>query len=71
MNIPIKKTTGVIITLLFLSLSGCAVFVEDGGGHYHHGYRRHHSSVPQSNPSTVQMTVQNRAEAQDHDQVDH
>jgi len=69
MNIPIKKITGIILTLLVLSLSGCAVFVGDGRGHYHHGYWRHHSSIPQSNPSTVQMTAQTSAEAQGHDPV--
>ena len=68
MNIPIKKITGIILALFLLS--GCAVFVRDGGGYYHHpGHWRHHSSIQQSNPLANQMTAQNSGEAQQHDQV--
>ena len=65
MNIPIQKIIGVILALFLLS--GCAVFVRDGGGH--RGHWRHHSSIQQSNPPSVQMTAQNSGEAQGHDRV--
>ncbi len=66
MNIPIKKITGVILTLFLLF--GCAVFVGDGG-HHHRGYWHHHASIQESNPSTAQMTARNSAGARGHDQV--
>jgi len=67
MNIPTQKIIGIALALFFLS--GCAVFVRDGGYH-HRGYWRRHSSLQQSNlPTDHQMTALNSGEAQDHNQV--
>jgi hypothetical protein len=68
MNIPIlQKIIGIALALFFLS--GCAVFVRDGGGYHHHGHWRHHSSIQQVNPLAIQMTARNSGKAQQHDQV--
>ncbi len=53
-----------IISVLFF-LSGCAVFVRDGGYH-HRGYWRRHSSLLQSNlPANHPMTALKSGETQD------
>ena len=53
-----------IMSVLFF-LSGCAVFVRDGGYH-HRGYWRRHSSLQQSNlPANHQMTALKGSETQD------
>jgi len=67
MNNQYLKLFTIVSALFFLS--GCAVFVGDGGGYHHRGRWRHHSSIQQSNPSAIQMTAQNGGEAQGHDQV--
>jgi len=61
MNIPIQKIIGVILALFFLS--GCAVFVRDGGGHHHRGHWRRHSSFQQSPQSQIQMSAQNSGDS--------
>ena len=57
-----------VISALFF-LSGCAVFVGDGGYH-HRGYWRRHASLQQSNlPTDPQMTALNSGEEQDHNDL--
>jgi len=66
MNTRFLRLFTIVSALFFLS--SCAVFVRDED-HHHRGYWRRHSSIEQSNPSTVQLTAQNRGEAQNHDQI--
>ncbi len=49
-----------VVLALFL-LPGCAIFVRDDGFHHHHRFHggRWHSSLQQSDQSTIQMTAQN------------
>ncbi len=57
MNIQVKKIIGIILALFFLS--GCAVFVRDGGGYHRHRGHWHHSSLQQSDQPSFQMADQN------------
>ncbi len=65
---PMKKKFSNLLAILsvLLLLSGCAVFVGEGG-HYHRGYWRRHSSLQQSDlPSNHEMTAFKSGETQDH-----
>lgn len=68
MEIRYLKIWALILALFFLP--GCAIFVRDDGFHHHrfHG-GRWHSSLQQSDQSTIQMTAQNGGGVQDHDRL--
>ncbi len=57
MKIRLFKTGIVILALFFLS--GCAIFIRDDDFHHHHFHGgRWHSSLQQSDQSTIRMAAQ-------------
>jgi hypothetical protein len=66
MNTQYAKLIAVVLAVFFLS--GCAVYVRDEDWHHHRGYW-HHSSIQQSEQSSVQMFVQNSGDSGEHSQI--